>query len=159
MSARLSDTAKMATIRRVSSRMPVRVPLPRALKASPQRGDSDSLAGLRKELREAEAYWTRQYRWVAEVKRMSPEQIMQAWQTAEEWQLRSLAIQALEIDQTLRLELALYRETGGKGADGEYHAPSATLTQVLAAMAVKHPVRHPCVISRGIVNVQNGRAV
>jgi hypothetical protein len=151
--------------RRVSRTMPVQppvkvaVPLPRVLKASPQRGASDSLAGLRKELREAGAYWTRQYRWVSEVKRMTAEQVMDTWPVAEEWQLRSLAIQALEIDPTLRLELALYRETSGKGADGEYHAPSATLTQVLAAMVAKHPVRHPCVISRDIANARNGRSI
>ncbi|TXC86448.1 hypothetical protein [Paraburkholderia azotifigens] len=90
---------------------------------------------------------------------MTPEQIMQAWQAAEDWQLRSLAIQALEVDPMLRLELQLFKDTGGKGIDGEYVPPSETLAQVLAAMVTKHPVRHPCVISRDIFNAQNGRAV
>ncbi|PTR04326.1 hypothetical protein C8K18_101806 [Paraburkholderia sp. GV068] len=149
--------------RRVSRSMPVQ-PLatvqvrPRTLKASPKREVSDALHALREELRDAEAYWTRQYRWVAEVKRMTPEQIMRAWQVAEDWQLRSLALQALEVDPLLRLELTLFKETGGKGADGEYSPPSETLAQVLAVMVDKHPVRHPCVISRDILNVKNGLA-
>ncbi|MDR6206962.1 hypothetical protein [Paraburkholderia graminis] len=120
---------------------------------------SDALYALHKELRDAEAYWTLQYRWVAEVKRMTPEQIMRAWQVAEDWQLRSLAIQALEVDPILRLELQLFRETGGIGEDGTYQPPSGTLAQVLAALGSKHSVRHPCVVSRDILNASSGQAV
>ena len=151
--------------RRMSRSMPVqppakvKVPLPRTLKESRQHEVSDGTHALRKELRDAEAYWTRQYRWVAEVKRMTPEQIMRAWQTAEDWQLRSLAIQALEVDPVLRLELQLFRETGGIGEDGIYQPPSGTLAQVLAALASKHSVRHPCVVSRDILNTSSGQAV
>jgi hypothetical protein len=91
MSARSANppVAPRRASRRMTVQPPVKVvaPLPRALKASPQRRASNDLDALRKELREAEAYWTRQYRWVAEVKRMTPEQVMRAWQTAEDWQL------------------------------------------------------------------------
>ncbi|MEX3974027.1 hypothetical protein [Paraburkholderia caribensis] len=137
----------------------VKVPLPPTMNVSPQRKASGDLKELHAELREAEAYWTRQYRWVVKVKAMTPAQIMKAWHTADEWQLRSLAIQALEVDPMLRLELKLFKDTGGKSAYGEYIPPSETLAHVLAAMVAKHPVRHPTVITRDIANAQNGRAV
>lgn len=172
MSARLSNPVAKTTTRsvtppkrRMSRSMPVqppskvKVPMPRTLKESRQHEASDGIHALRKELRDAEAYWTRQYRWVAEVKAMTPAQIMQVWQTADDWQLRSLAIQALEVDPILRLELQLFREAGGIGEDGTYQPPSGTLAQVLVALGSKHPVRNPCVVSRDILNASRGQAV
>ncbi|WP_394144579.1 hypothetical protein [Burkholderia multivorans] len=116
-----------------------------------------TLRALKAELREAEAYYTRHHLWAEQVKSMSAEQVEAAWETAEPWQRRILAIRALAVDPMLREEFDLLRDPFGKSDRREYQQPSAALARMLAALADKPPYRHPCVISRDIMNVSNER--
>jgi len=106
-------------------------------------------------LREAEAHYDRHQLWVEKVKRMTLEQIAEAWETAEPWQRRILAIRALAVDPVLREEFDLLRDPLRKSDRGDYQQPSAALSRMLAALEGSPPCRHPCVISGDIASMTN----